>query len=154
MKKNLPRKPQNIFLSTGLAPYARLYNLEPADCIKNPIFQTGLSQHHSIYLGVDDFGHEWISENHHQQGVRMITAEDFFREGKKYTFEKFEGSYTDRVNAVKRALHHLGKPYHLINYNCEHYASYVQSGKAVSRQVENVFFLAGAALLIGVLSSE
>lgn len=129
--------------------YSQLYGLKPADRIIEPIFQTGISKHHSIYLGVDRLGNEWVAENYKFKGVRLINANEFFRLGKSYSFQQFVGTDSERKEAVQRALKILGKPYDLINYNCEHYASYVQTGKSKSRQVENVKdFIGGVALVV------
>ena len=125
--------------------YAERYGLQPGDRLIEPIFQTGLSKHHSIYLGMDQYGQEWIAENQKFKGVRLVLASDFIKEHKKYTIQRFPGTYDVRIAAVKRALAQVGKPYDLILYNCEHYASFVQNGKANSKQVE------GASLLIGLL---
>ena len=46
--------------------------------------------------------------------------------------------------AVRRAYSDLGKPYNLISYNCEHHASFVQTGIASSKQV---LFVAGSILV-------
>jgi hypothetical protein len=44
----------------------------------------------------------------------------------------------------------IGRPYNLINFNCEHYATFAQTGRATSSQVENWF--AGAMILTGIVS--
>jgi len=120
------------------APFAYKYGVEQADLIKEPIFQTGLSVHHAIYLGIDKQGIEWVAENQKFAGVRLVKAQDFFSSGQTYSVEKFSGSYEERVAAVKRALSQLGQQYDLVSYNCEHYSSYVRTGTSRSKQVENV----------------
>jgi len=116
--------------------YANRYRLNPADRIINPIFATGLSKHHAIYLGMDDHGVEWISENYQGRGVRMVKARDFFMRSKSFRIQKFDGDWAAREAAIIRALEELGKPYDLINYNCEHYAEFVQYNRFFSGQVE------------------
>lgn len=154
MIRHLCNARQSSFTSAGIAMYASKYGLQPADRIKEPIFQTGLSKHHSIYLGMDQYGQEWISENHWQHGVRLVKADEYFKEGNTYTIVPFEGTYLERISAVKRALAILGKTYDLIRYNCEHYASYVQTGKAESKQVWNAIFFALAILFIGITTNN
>jgi hypothetical protein len=141
-------------LNAGIAVYARRYGLQPADRIKESIFQTGLTKHHSIYLGIDQYGQEWIAENHKLLGVRLLKANDYFKPKDTYSVVPFEGSYSQRIAAVKRALVVLGNPYDLILYNCEHYASYVQTGKAESKQVNNALLAAITLLFIGIVASE
>lgn len=136
--------------------YSRLYGLQPADRITEPIFQTGLSQHHLIYLGADAQGVEWISENYKFQGVRLVKASELFRPGKKFRVHKFGGTYLEREAAVRRALSLLGAPYSLIEFNCEHYAEYVQTGRTGSKQVDyvkNLFAFAFVVLLVGSLAN-
>jgi hypothetical protein len=138
----------NNTFNNSVASYAVRYGLEPADRIIEPIFQTGISKHHSIYLGMDEFGTEWIAENQKFAGVRLVKASDFFQMHKQYNVQKFPGNYPARIAAVKRALSALGQPYDLILYNCEHYASFVQHGKSESRQVQNGFAFACGVLLL------
>lgn len=136
--------------------YALKYGLQPADRIIEPIFSTGLSKHHAIYLGVDNLGTEWIAENYKFKGVRLVKATMYFQKGKLIKVKKFHGSYQQRISAVKRALSLLGKSYDLIDFNCEHYAEYVQNGKAKSEQVQQVVdalkFAAAAALIVGLVN--
>lgn len=120
------------------APFASRYDLQPADRVVEPIFQTGITRHHAIYLGVDANGTEWIAENQRFHGVTLVSADAYFQKEKQIWVEPFAGSYKQREVAVKRALEALGKPYDLVSYNCEHYASYVQTGTAESKQVNNV----------------
>lgn len=134
--------------NSHLAAHAYRHSLLPGDRLIESIFQTGFSKHHSIYLGVDQYGIEWISENHKFDGVRLVQANDFFQDNKLYKVEKFKGNYLARIRAVRRALTLLGKPYDLINFNCEHYASHVQTGKAYSRQVFNIIAFFCICLLI------
>ncbi len=128
--------------------YATKYKLLPGDRVTEAIFLTGLSKHHAIYLGMDLSGTEWIAENHHIDGVRLATAGNYFHPAKNYTVIAFRGKDSEREAAVKRALDQVGARYDLVNYNCEHYASYMQTGKAQSNQVKNVLLAAGGALLL------
>lgn len=154
MNQILRNARRGIFSNESKGVYAMKYGLQPADRIKEPIFQTGFSKHHSIYLGIDESGQEWVVENHKLHGVRLVRSDVFFKEGQNYRIERFTGSYSDRVAAVKRALGILGKPYDLILFNCEHYATYVQKGKAESKQIGNALLLAATILLIGLVATE
>jgi hypothetical protein len=103
---------------------------------------------------MDQYGQEWISENHWQHGVRLVKADAYFKEGNSYTVVPFEGTYPERIAAVKRALAVLGKPYDLIQYNCEHYASYVQTGQAESKQVGNAIAAVLLLLFVGIAIAD
>lgn len=136
--------------------YSIKYNLQPADRIVEPLFQTALSKHHAIFLGEDAYGREWIAENDFNEGVRIIKADDFFNSFRKIErIEKFLGSVPQARLAVKRALALAGKPYNLITYNCEHYANEVQHGKPESKQVQTALWaMAIGVFLIGALNAE
>jgi hypothetical protein len=130
--------------------YAQKYGLRPADRIVEPIFTTGISKHHAIYLGIDYQGNEWMAENHKFKGVQLVPASQYFQKTKKVNVVVFNGSDYERQLAVQRALSLLGQPYDLINFNCEHYAELVQSGKGISHQVEivgKVLLTCGATIL-------
>jgi hypothetical protein len=134
--------------------YAERHKLQPGDKLISPIFATGLTKHHSIYLGVDEHGTEWISENHAKQGVRMVTAHDYFSRIKNFQIKAFTGSAEDRDVAIIRAYSELGKPYNLVLHNCEHHSSYVQTGIARSKQVAVVVGTLTILLLIWLLAGD
>lgn len=118
--------------------YSNKYGIKPADRIIEAIFPTGISKHHSVFLGMDYHGTEWISENNYVMGVRLVEAGNYFSRNKSFQILKFSGTAQERKAAVQRALDELGKPYDLINYNCEHYAEYVQNNRIFSDQVESI----------------
>lgn len=154
MIKNLHDKRRDSTAGAGTAFYAQKHDLKPADRIKEPIFQTGFSKHHSIYLGIDESGQEWVAENHKLHGVRLVRADQFFKEGQDYRIERFTGNQADRIAAVKRALGVLGMPYDLVLFNCEHYSSFVQTGKAESQQVNVVIAALAGLILIFLLQPK
>ncbi len=135
--------------------YASRYGLRPADRIVEAITILGISKHHCIYLGSDHYGIEWIAENYKFKGVRLVKAADYFKSILKIErIQRFHGSPRQRKEAVKRALISVGQPYSLIDFNCEHFAEYVQYGRRKSRQVENAFAGLLAILFIGIIVSE
>lgn len=130
--------------------YSKKYNLQPGDGIVEPLFQTGLTKHHALYLGWDNNGVEWIAENHKFKNVQIIRASQYFAAVKRIDrIEKFNCSKEERKQIIRCALHLAGKPYDLVNYNCEHFVTEAVTGKSRSRQVENVF----ATLLIVFVAS-
>ena len=64
--------------------------------------------------------------------------------------EKFTGNNIARKMAVQKALRLIGKPYHLIDYNCEHFANDIQFAKPESKQVNDFFYHVKA--VIGVIT--
>jgi Permuted papain-like amidase enzyme, YaeF/YiiX, C92 family len=132
--------------------------LLPADRIVVPKSELRVIQHHAIYLGQNNQGVDLIAENKIGHGVRLITGDDFFGNQIEITrVERFTGTNYERQIAVQKALQKLGKPYDLINYNCESFASEIQTGVPHSKQVETIYegvaVAAGFTFLFGLLSS-
>lgn len=128
-----------------------IYNLKPGDRIVEPLFQTGLTKHHAIYLGSDKNGIEWIAENNKFKNVQLLPAIQFFASVRQIDrIERFNGSNSKRLEVVQRALKLAGKPYDLINYNCEHFVNEAITEKATSSQVTTFFAGLLATLFIGI----
>lgn len=131
--------------------------LLPADRIVVPKSGLRIVQHHAVYLGQNHFGVDLIAENKIGFGVRLVTADDFFKDVIEITrIERFNGSNYERKLAVQKALDKLGQPYHLIDYNCQHFANEIQYNLIKSDQVDELFeglkVAAGVALVIGLLN--
>lgn len=131
--------------------YIKYYNLLPGDQIVQPIFKTGLTKHYSMYLGVDNNGIGWIAENHKILGVRLINTTIFFQNMPSISrIDRFYGTNEQRKQVVVRACKLAGKPYDLINYNCEHFITEALTGKPNSQQVVN--FFGGCVLVLMALA--
>lgn len=127
--------------------YVNFYNLKPGDKIVVPKSWMRFIQHHVIYLGQNHLGVHLIAENAVGLDVRVITVDQFFQENPEVTrIDRFVGDNVQRRLAIERALKKLGQPYDLINFNCEHFANYVQKGVLKSDQV------GWGILLLGVLA--
>ena len=127
--------------------YVNFYNLKPGDKIVVPKSWMRIVQHHVIYLGQNHLGVHLIAENAVGLYVRVITVDQFFQENPEVTrIDRFAGDNVQRRLAIERALKKLGQPYDLINFNCEHFANYVQKGILKSDQV------GWGILLLGVLA--
>src|SRR5579864_2499912 len=101
--------------------------LLPADRIVVPKSGLRIIQHHAVYLGQNHLGVDLIADNKIGFGVRLVTAADFFKDVIEVTrIEKFRGNNYERKLAVQKALDKMGQPYHLINYNCQHFANEIQ----------------------------
>ena len=133
--------------------YAQRHDLKPGDELISPIFLTGLTKHHAVYLGTGEYGVEWISENDAEKGVRLVTAQDYFSRIRSFRINAFKGTEQQRDAAVLRAYGELGKPYDLVRHNCEHYASFVQTGIATSKQLALVVFGLTTLLIIWLLGA-
>ena len=131
--------------------------LLPADRIVVPKSGLRIVQHHALYLGKNHRGIDLIAENKIGHGVRLVTADDFFKDVVEVTrIEKFNGSNYQRKLAVQKALAKLGQPYDMINYNCQHFANEIQHNQIKSDQVETLLealkIAVGAVLVIGLFN--
>lgn len=143
-------------------PMIDFYNLMPklqiGDRVIVPKSAFNLVQHHAIYIGQEN-GIHYLIENKEGIGVRVVPANLFFKGVSVVTrIESFSPmpGYS-RLQLQQYALSKKGTPYHLANYNCEHFANEIQHGHVDSGQVNNVKSLLAAAatvLLIGGLFSS
>lgn len=134
------------------------HNLLPGDRIIVPKSGLRIVQHHALYLGQNHLGLDLIAENKIGFGVRLITAYEFFKDVIEITkIEKFYGNNSQRKLAVQKALHKTGQPYHLIDYNCQHFANEIQYGKVESDQINDFFMglkIAAGIFLLFKLSNS
>lgn len=115
-----------------------------------------LSKHHGIFAAYEN-GVAWIAENQSGKGVQYVQLSEFLLNDPDTLerIEKFNGTEHQRASIVPRINNLLGTSYDLINFNCEHFAEYVQNGKAKSRQVTNTFIGLGlVALGVAIFSTN
>ena len=129
--------------------------LQPGDRVVVPKSNFKLVQHHALYLGYDDWGTHYMCENVIGEGVKLTTVSEFFNGVKEVTrIEKYTGNNYERKTIVQNALSKLGKPYNLINYNCESFVNDVLIKKPQSNQVANTFGLLAIVALIGLIAKN
>lgn len=92
------------------------------------------STHHGIFVGFHN-GNYMVAENNTPHGVRYVTYDQFLNGQQLIRVEPFNGSEYRRSQIIPFINSKVGTSYNLINYNCEHFASDVQTGKPVSYQV-------------------
>jgi len=111
------------------------------------------TKHHGIYAGIHD-GVAWVAECQVNVGVRYLPLCEYLKwdAANLQRIGRFTGDQScirSRINSV------IGTPYHLLNFNCEHFAEYIQTGVVRSRQVDNAILTFGAAvLLLGAVSGR
>lgn len=135
--------------------YVQLYNLKPGDELVVPKSGFDIIQHHALYIGFDHNGTGLMIHNDINRGVSLISVDDFFAVVLKVNkIIPFQGTNAERKTLVRRSLTRIGRPYDLINYNCEHFITDIKSGKASSRQVENAFVGLLVAVFVGAIISR
>lgn len=128
-----------------------LETLQPADRLVIPKSGLNMVQHHAIYLGKDNNGNRIYIENAVGRGVQVVNEAYLFRDGYEITrVELFTGNQYQRNSAIQLAMQLIGKPYNLLNFNCEHYANTVQHRKSYSNQVSIGLGLGLFAFVLGI----
>lgn len=131
---------------------ADAYQLEQADVLVVPKSGISLIKHMIIYAGVDAQQNHWYLENNPQFGVRWIPGDYVDQTYPSPQVRRFNGTATQRSQAIERGKFLLGKPYHLTQFNCEHYANYIQTGALFSPQSNNGIGIAALGLTALLLS--
>ena len=88
--------------------------------------------HYVVYVGNETF------IGNLQDGVKILSESelsDLLVDYEPIRIKPFEGTDFQRNQAINRAYHRLGQKYSLLNFNCEHFANWVQKGKENSVQV-------------------
>ncbi|WP_431165108.1 lecithin retinol acyltransferase family protein [Tenacibaculum halocynthiae] len=92
--------------------------------------------HYVVYVGNETF------IGNLQDGVKVLSESelsDLLVDYEPVRIKPFEGTDFQRNQAINRAYHKLGQKYSLLNFNCEHFANWVQKGKENSVQVTILF---------------
>lgn len=119
--------------------------LYPADVIVAKK-RSGLGRilnHYIVYVGNETF------IGNLQNGVKVLSNPELTElliDYEPVKINPFIGSNTQRVHAINRAYNRLGQKYSLLNFNCEHFANWVQKGKENSLQVT----IAMSVMLLGL----
>lgn len=94
--------------------------------------------HYVVYVGNETF------IGNLQDGVKVLSESelsDLLVDYEPVRIKPFEGTNFQRNQAISRAYHKLGQKYSLLNFNCEHFANWVQKGKENSVQVTILFLI-------------
>lgn len=94
--------------------------------------------HYVVYVGNETF------IGNLQEGVKVLSESELaglLLDYEPVRIKTFEGTDFQRNQAINRAYHKLGQKYSLLNFNCEHFANWVQKGKENSVQVTILFLI-------------
>jgi hypothetical protein len=128
------------------------YQLHPADVIvaKRRNGVSAILKHYIVYAGNQTF------IGNLKNGVKVIPKNELVELLKDYVpirIKPFKGAHKDRIEAINRAYNDIGRKYSLVNFNCEHFANKVQTGKARSYQVILAFSLIALGLTYVLLKN-
>jgi hypothetical protein len=142
--------------------FAETNGLRPADVLMVPKSQLRVVTHFIVYLGKDNLGRDLYMDNNNVVGVRRFYENTLFAEfSGRFDVRPFRGSDGEREMAKIRAFGAEGTSYDLSNFNCEHFANFVQTGNAYSRQVskaregiKTMAVVAGIAMVLGAVFGD
>jgi hypothetical protein len=109
--------------------------------------------HHGIVRRVYPVWNGCAVEVAHNMKEFGVTASDWydFADGQQPQLHRRAYDQAQVLEILARVECNLGKPYLLFAQNCEHFASFAFSGKAVSESVNAVGWLAGVAIILRFL---
>jgi hypothetical protein len=122
------------------------YNLQIGDMIR---VDRPLYRHVGIYVGQRAFDPRDVIHNDKGGGVVLSTLADFSAGSAVFIHQPAAGDIFEREAIVQRAFSLLGIKFDLLAFNCEHAATFAQSGKSESPQLQA---FAVVALLFGGLA--
>jgi hypothetical protein len=132
---------------------AKQYRLQIGDRL---IREKGIfSKHHGIYVGIHNRV-PMVAENQNGCGVQYVTLNQFLlgNVSNLARIERFKGTEKAKSNIILRINKLIGRRYDLINFNCEHFAELIQTGKSASKQVNNALLGIGTLVVIGLIASK
>lgn len=120
------------------------YGIEAGDIVSRQKRGVPLVTHYGISLGYNHLGQYLFIENMINDGVRVITGDDFLQNSSGIQVEK-TGSWQNRQRIINTALSYKGTRYSLTTFNCEHFVNLVRHGQRQSKQVTKVVSVLGVA---------
>lgn len=107
--------------------------------------------HYIVYVGNNTF------VGNLSDGVKELPYYELMRLLQDYepiSLRRFNGSYFQRNEAINRAYSKLGHRYSLLNFNCEHFANWVQFGRLESSQVTTGFIILATAAFLKLIATD
>lgn len=107
--------------------------------------------HYIVYVGNNTFvGNlsEGVKELPHYELMKLL--QDY----EPTNIRRLNGSVFQQRQAISRAYSKLGHKYSLLNFNCEHFANWVQFGKSESSQVATGMVMLVAILCLKIINTD
>jgi Lecithin retinol acyltransferase len=107
--------------------------------------------HHGIVRRIYWVWNGFAVEIVHNMKASGVTVSDWyeFSDGNQVFLHSRASSEAHIQEILARLEANIGQPYHLFAQNCEHFASFSFTGKAESKSVQAVGWVAAIALVIG-----
>lgn len=110
--------------------------------------------HYGVVIGLSMFGQPVVAHNSKERGVERVRLTEFAVGRTVEVESRVRGDWKVQQEVVRRALAYMGRGYDLLTFNCEHYASHVQTGRASSPQLEVLVLAALVVVGVVVLARE
>jgi len=111
--------------------------LQPADAVELVCPNACFPKHYAIYIGLQDGQPAFIANL--VDGVRIIKDKEMLNFVVRYHItgiERFKGSMSQRLLAIKKAVSRCGESaYSIVFNNCEHFKNWVLYNEPTSKQV-------------------
>ena len=124
-----------------------LYDLKPGDHI---MVNESLYYHHMIVVEVVSYNTITVIHNSKEAGSVEEKHVDYKPED--IILLVYSSPYS-RQDIIRRARQRIGKEYHLLWDNCEHFATEMRTGEGQSRQVQKAVALGAAILGAAILAA-
>ncbi len=138
--------------------FVKKYHLRSADVVVTKKVGWEVFDHTLVYVGVDSYTGEHLFAANMKNGIRLLRSwelEQLMSKFKPLRINRFAGNDAQREQAFNRAVAKIGQPgYNILFQNCQHYSSYVQTGKATSSQSRSFFGFAALALIVAAVASS
>ena len=105
-------------------------------------------RHYGVYAGVPDL--PLVIHANKAHGVHFAPVEDFAA-GRRPEIVDHACSWVDAALRVGQAQSRIGTLYNALRANCEHFATYVWNGKAVSWQVRRIIVATVLLVVLGLV---
>jgi len=105
--------------------------------------------HVGIYIGRDYFGRDWVIHNDKGGVVKEDVLSTFAAGFPVSLVQRVASTWGEQQQIVARAHSLLGQKFDLLDFNCEHFANYAQTGVAHSPQLR---FAIGATAFIALFA--
>ncbi|XMO85033.1 lecithin retinol acyltransferase family protein [Algibacter sp. AS12] len=107
--------------------------------------------HYLVFVGNNRFiGNlkDGVKEIHYDELMNLLN------EYEPTGVRKLNGTFLHQQQAINRAYSKLGYRYSLLNFNCEHFANWVQFGRVESSQVTTGFAILAGVLFLKLVSRD
>jgi|SRR2546422_9696448 len=105
--------------------------------------------HIGIFLGRDLWGRDWVIHNEKNGYVKEDLLSNFAAGNQVSFASRAAHNRQEQRQIVARARSLLGQEFDLLNFNCDHFATYAETGEASSPQLRQ--FAVGAVTLAALI---